>query len=468
MALDAIGRKDADGAVVVVGGIFESTPELLLAHRSGELRGAVNLSFTPEMIGSWSGAVREAWGRVLALCPVIFAADSWSLEQIGHVGLGPDHVKLGTWVEWIGIHPPGYGPSVAMDVEEAIHATLAGVPVWLLVEDAWGSPANRAHHPLHRWAVEMGVSANVCFSWPEIEERRKTSSPVAVPEARVRHHVELAKSMLAVLGSKADVDPLSVIAPVGRTLEIGAPFDEQIHYGPEYYGGGEGIRYKLPNGSSSIYQSTAHTWEGFAKVAGWLLGLGAHGRLLDLGCGAGGFVKPALEVGFDAVGVDISEAAVAKGLEDEQLRDRLFVGDISNPTDPLRQILMAGTRDVVTAFDLLEHIFASDVDALVARIASALRRGGLGVFNICTRGDGEKDYEFARQEAVTVDNSWLLVAGHVTIHTWEWWREMFAAYGLRARLDLCQLFQVRRAEDPTMKLCESWSARNLLIVEKAP
>jgi SAM-dependent methyltransferase len=129
---------------------------------------------------------------------------------------------------------------------------------------------------------------------------------------------------------------------------------------------------------------------------------------------------------------------------------------------------MEGTRDVVTAFDLLEHIFASDIIALVVRIHRALRPGGLGVFNICTRGDGEKDYEFARQESVTVDNSWLLVAGHVTIHTWEWWREMFAAYGLRARLDLCQLFQVRRAEDPTMKLCESWSARNLLIVEKAP
>jgi hypothetical protein len=104
--------------------------------------------------------------------------------------------------------------------------------------------------------------------------------------------------MLSVLGSKADVDPLAVLSPVGRTLEIGAPFDEQLHYGPEYYGGGEGIRYRLPNGSSSIYQSTAHTWEGFVKVAGWLRDLGMPGpRLLDLGCGAGGFVKHALGLG---------------------------------------------------------------------------------------------------------------------------------------------------------------------------
>jgi 2-polyprenyl-3-methyl-5-hydroxy-6-metoxy-1,4-benzoquinol methylase len=39
----------------------------------------------------------------------------------------------------------------------------------------------------------------------------------------------------------------------------------------------------------------------------------AHGTLLDIGCAGGRFVELAREVGYEALGCDISEAAIAQG-----------------------------------------------------------------------------------------------------------------------------------------------------------
>lgn len=74
-------------------------------------------------------------------------------------------------------------------------------------------------------------------------------------------------------------------------------------------------------------------------------------RLLDVGASCGFFVEQALTVGFDAYGVELSSEAIAKA--PPRIGERLTLGDVNT-------LALGGDApfDVVTAFDLIEHVFA--------------------------------------------------------------------------------------------------------------
>lgn len=89
-----------------------------------------------------------------------------------------------------------------------------------------------------------------------------------------------------------------------------------------------------------------------------------NGRLLDVGCGIGGFVDAAQKAGWDAYGTDISpsiQIPQERGL-------RVFQGQISDLDLPDRYF------DVITLFDVIEHIV--DLSTLMANIRRFLRPGG--------------------------------------------------------------------------------------------
>jgi len=90
------------------------------------------------------------------------------------------------------------------------------------------------------------------------------------------------------------------------------------------------------------------------------------GRILDVGCGIGFFLEEARDGGWQAHGTEFERRAVeivrAKGLSCEQA-----------PIDP--EAFEPGSFDVVTAFEVVEHV--GDPRAEAATIASALRPGGL-------------------------------------------------------------------------------------------
>ena len=93
-----------------------------------------------------------------------------------------------------------------------------------------------------------------------------------------------------------------------------------------------------------------------------------RGRLLDVGASAGFFVEQALNAGFDAYGVELSTEAVSSA--PSRVRERLTVGDVN-----ALSLEQTAPFDVVTAFDLIEHVF--DPVAFLEEIRRIARPGAL-------------------------------------------------------------------------------------------
>jgi len=93
------------------------------------------------------------------------------------------------------------------------------------------------------------------------------------------------------------------------------------------------------------------------------------GRALDIGCATGFFLAEAETRGWQAEGVDVSEFAV------QYARDQ--VGVSARQGDLLRMDLPAGAYDLVTMWDVIEHV--PDPMAFIERAAALLRSGGVFV-----------------------------------------------------------------------------------------
>jgi SAM-dependent methyltransferase len=102
----------------------------------------------------------------------------------------------------------------------------------------------------------------------------------------------------------------------------------------------------------------------------------AQGCLLDIGSGGDGFLELASS-SFDARSIDISPYAAAK--LPTTLRDRITVGDIE------RVDLPGQTYDVVTAFNVLEHLRRPS--RVIHKISDALAPEGVFVGSVpCNAG----------------------------------------------------------------------------------
>jgi 2-polyprenyl-3-methyl-5-hydroxy-6-metoxy-1,4-benzoquinol methylase len=97
-------------------------------------------------------------------------------------------------------------------------------------------------------------------------------------------------------------------------------------------------------------------------------------KLLDVGCAYGPFLAAAAEQGFDALGLDISQEAVA--YVNEELKLKALQADFEQSDNPAIQ---PQSLDVLTMWFVIEHI--QKLDAVLKRVNRLLKKGGVFAFS---------------------------------------------------------------------------------------
>ena len=172
----------------------------------------------------------------------------------------------------------------------------------------------------------------------------------------------------------------------------GGPLPSQLlqeRYGRGYFHGeNSGFAHE---GYGQVHATWRH-WMPFLRAQ-----VGTGARLLDLGCAYGFLVVEALDAGFDAVGVDASRFAIGEaGAWARPAVGRLLAAHAE------RLPFADASFDVITAFDVLEHVPRPEL--LLAEAARVLRPGGLLV------GATPDPLLFGRSEET-----------HVAEHVPSWW-----------------------------------------------
>lgn len=96
-----------------------------------------------------------------------------------------------------------------------------------------------------------------------------------------------------------------------------------------------------------------------------------NGKLLEIGCGKGGFLKLATKH-FDIEGMDISEYALNSARK--ILGDHVYGGNIETAS------LKSGYYDVIVVFNLLEHL--KNPRAVIKKLHKGLKRGGIVIGSV--------------------------------------------------------------------------------------
>ena len=120
---------------------------------------------------------------------------------------------------------------------------------------------------------------------------------------------------------------IDVCSDCGHGITRPQPAQISRYYPDRYYGGRHGLSERYCN----------------ARRSAWLRSVGSGGRLLDLGCGDGAFLRAAQERGFESVGVELGRAKEMAA----QAGFRVF--------ETSAQAAPSGPFKVVTAWHSLEH-----------------------------------------------------------------------------------------------------------------
>jgi len=145
------------------------------------------------------------------------------------------------------------------------------------------------------------------------------------------------------------------------------------------------------------------------KYVRFLLGPSEKTKWLDIGCGQGFLVLEALRNDIDAYGIDISKYA----LENSLIIDRVRYGSITNI--PFEDEMF----DVISAFDVVEHVNQRDAAKAFSEMHRVLRCNGLLILttpNPCAMGN------------------WVYDLTHVNVRPANYWKMMLARHGFKIKM----------------------------------
>ena len=134
----------------------------------------------------------------------------------------------------------------------------------------------------------------------------------------------------------------------------------------------------------------------------------------DLGCSSGGIVLDALLRGHEAVGLEGSDESFKQQRAQWRIIPKnLFTCDITKPFT-LKKDGKLKEFDVISAWEVLEHIKEEDLPVLLENIKKHLNTGGIFIGSIANWDDIDEE----------TGVNW-----HVNLHPYEWWRDRFAEVG---------------------------------------
>ena len=135
---------------------------------------------------------------------------------------------------------------------------------------------------------------------------------------------------------------------------------------------------------------------------------------VDLGCSSGGIVLDALLRGHEAVGLEGSDESFKQQRAQWRIIPKnLFTCDITKPFT-LKKDGKLKEFDVISAWEVLEHIKEEDLPVLLDNIKKHLNTGGIFIGSIANWDDIDEE----------TGVNW-----HVNLHPYEWWRDRFVEVG---------------------------------------
>jgi len=134
-------------------------------------------------------------------------------------------------------------------------------------------------------------------------------------------------------------------------------------YGPDYI-----LPLRGPEGEALISRSKRATADRYLDLLA-ATGAPASGRLLEVGCGQGDFLRQASQRGFDVTGVEYSPFACQRARHTLGGKGRVIQGEIDAVASE------AGTYDICALCDVIEHV--RDPAAFLRSAFALLRPGGV-------------------------------------------------------------------------------------------
>ena len=159
------------------------------------------------------------------------------------------------------------------------------------------------------------------------------------------------------------------------------PMAEPGHF-DDVYGGEYWTKYNVEVGEPDIHDRIDEFLEISAERIERLQRFREAGSLLDVGCSMGFLVKKAVEAGFRATGIDLSEETLSEGRSKFGVNlNRAYLEDLPIDTK----------YDAITCYNTIEH--ANDPEGLLRGMAERLTPGG-----IVTIGTHDIDSESHKRE----------------------------------------------------------------------
>jgi len=147
-----------------------------------------------------------------------------------------------------------------------------------------------------------------------------------------------------------------------------------------------------------------------------MLGFKRNIHLLDLGCAGGALVRSMIEDGHTAIGIEGSDhSKKLRSREWDTCPLHLFTADITQKFTAKTAAGEPVKFDVVTSWEVLEHIPEDKVNGLAENICNHLKPGGFFFGSVCLVPD---------------ENPITGAVYHVSMLPREWWEEKFLPFGL--------------------------------------